>query len=103
MTNRSNLEQRGYLYSCIEESLQANISRTLPETAEIFRTDEVDETAVCFHVMDDEFERKYQTATRRFDLFSMRQPNGKSMSTFYNSLLDAADTANVYTMTTGSW
>ena len=30
----------------------------------------------------------------------MRQPKGKSMSTFYNSLLDAADTANIYTMTT---
>ena len=35
MATGSNLEQRGYLYSCIEESLQAKISRTLPETAEI--------------------------------------------------------------------
>ena len=100
MANGSNLEQRGYLYSCIEESLQANIGRTLPETAEIFRTDEADDTPVCFDVLDDEFERKYPTATRRYDLFSMKQPRGKSMSSFYNSLLDAADTANIYTMTT---
>ena len=100
MNNGSNLEQRGYLYSCIEESLQANISRTLPETAEIFRTDDNDETPVCFDILEGEFERKYPTATRRYDLFSMRQPKGKSMSTFYNSLLDAADTANIYTMST---
>ena len=39
-------------------------------------------------------------ATRRYDLFSMHQPKGESMSSFFNSLLDAADTANVYTMTT---
>ena len=45
-------------------------------------------------------DRKYPTATRRYDLFSMKQPRGKSMSSFYNSLLDAADTANIYTMTT---
>ena len=100
MANGSNLEQRGYLYSCIEESLQANIGRTLPETADIFRTDKADETPVCFDVLDEEFERKYPTATRRNDLFSMQQPKGKSMSTFFNSLLDTADTANIYMMTT---
>ena len=72
----------------------------MPETAEIFRTDEADDTPVCFDVLDDEFERKYPTATRRYDLFSMKQPRGKSMSSFYNPLLDAADTANIYTMTT---
>ena len=100
MANGSIGEQRGYLYSCIEESLQASISRSLDPEAPVFRSDELDETEVCMDILENEFEKKFPTATRRFELFGMKQPRGKPMSTFLNTMLDAADMANIYTMST---
>ena len=93
-------EQRGYLYSCIEESIQASISRSLDPEAPVFRVDKMDETEECMDILENEFEKKFPTATGRFELFGMKQLRGKPMSAFLNAMLDAADMANIYTMTT---
>ena len=79
-------EQRGYFYSCISEHLQAVIPRSTPTGAAIFR-EEGQQDESCFDKLAREFHKKYPLSTRRYELFMMRQPKGKTMSFYINTLL----------------
>ena len=46
-----------------------------------------------------EFHKKYLISTCRYKLFMMRQPKSKSMSHYINTLLEAAEIANIYELT----
>ena len=78
-------EQRGYFYSCISDHLQVVITRNTPAGASIFR-EEGQEYKACF-------------STRRYELFMMRQPKGKTMYYYTNTQLEAADIADIYQLT----
>ena len=54
---------------------------------------------MCFDNLVREFNTKYPLSTRRYKLFMMRQPKGKTMSFYINTLLEAADIANIYELT----
>ena len=53
----------------------------------------------CFEGLAREFHKKYPISTRRYELFMMRQPKGKTMSHYINTLLEVADIANSYKLT----
>ena len=71
--------------------------RNAPMGATIFR-EEGQEDELCFELAR-EFKKKYPSSTRRYDLFMMQQPKGKTMSFYINPLLEAADIANNYELT----
>ena len=67
MNTADNEEQRGYLYSCISEHLQAVITRNPPTGASIFQEEgQLDES--CFEGLAREFHKKYPTSTRQYEL-----------------------------------
>ena len=70
-------EQRGYFYSCISEHLQAVLTRNTPIGASIFR-EEGQQDESCFNELAQEFHQKYPLSTKRYELFMMRQPKGKT-------------------------
>ena len=72
-------EQSGYFYSCVLEHLQAVIVRNSPARATIF-PEEGQEDEACFDELAREFNKKYPLSTKRYELFMMRQPKGKTMS-----------------------
>ena len=98
MNTADNEEQRGYFYSCISEHLQSIITRNTPTGASIFRK-ERQLNKSCFEGLAREFHKKYPISTRRYELFMMRQPKGKTMSHYIYTLLEAADIANIYELT----
>ena len=98
MNTADNEEQWGYFYLCISEHLQSVITRITPTGASIFK-EEGQQGESCFEGLAREFHKKYPISTRRYDLFMMRQPKGKMMSHYISTLLEAADIANIYTLT----
>ena len=92
LSNAPLMEQRQYLYNCLDSSLSRELRLRVVDDTGLYEEDG------CIEILDDIFERKYPLFTRRVEFHRLTQRKNQSVLDYINTVRRHGDQSEIHNM-----